>query len=110
MMYDKKIMMVQPGQRVKLVFDNPDDMAHNLLVVQPGKADLVADRAMKLGLKGEEMGFIPEGEEIIAHTTLLRPNSSDVIYFTAPKEKGNYQYICTFPGHAATMRGVLMVK
>ena len=110
MMYDKKIMMVQPGQRVKLVFNNPDDMAHNLLIVQPGQADIVADRAMKLGLKGEELGFIPEGEEIIAHTTLLRPNSSDVIYFTAPEKKGNYQYICTFPGHATTMRGVLMVK
>ena len=110
MMYDKKIMMVQPGQRVKLVFNNPDDMAHNLLIVQPGKGDAVAARAMNLGLKGEEMGFIPEGEEIIVHTTLLRPNSSDVIYFTAPEKKGNYQYICTFPGHAATMRGVLMVK
>ncbi|MGA1543868.1 MAG: plastocyanin/azurin family copper-binding protein [Saprospiraceae bacterium] len=110
MMYDKKIMMVQPGQRVKLVFNNPDDMAHNLLIVQPGKGDAVAARAMNLGLKGEEMGFIPEGEEIIVHTTLLRPNSSDVIYFTAPEKKGNYQYICTFPGHAATMRGILMVK
>jgi azurin len=25
-------------------------------------------------------------------------------------EKGNCQYVCIFPGHAATMRGVLMVK
>jgi azurin len=110
MLFDKKVLTAKPGQKIKLVFNNPDDMAHNFLLVNPGMADKVGDLAMKLGLKGEEMGFIPESEEIIAHTALLRPNSADVIYFEAPKKTGNYQYVCTFPAHAATMRGILMIK
>lgn len=110
MLFDKRVLRAKPGDKVKLVFNNPDDMAHNLILVQPGTADQVADIAMNLGLKGEEMGFIPESEEIIAHTNLLRPNSNDVIYFEAPMKPGRYQYVCTFPAHAATMRGVLIVK
>ena len=110
MLFDKRVLRAKPGAKVKLVFNNPDDMIHNLLLVKPGTADDVATMAMNLGLKGEEMGFIPESENIIAHTTLLRPNSNDVIYFEAPMEPGRYQYVCTFPAHAATMRGVLIVK
>ncbi len=110
MLFDKRILRATPGAKIKLVFNNPDDMAHNLILVEPGTADQVADLAMNLGLKGEEMGFIPESEKIIAHTNLLRPNSNDVIYFDAPTKPGRYQYVCTFPAHAATMRGILIVK
>ncbi|MGA1101650.1 MAG: plastocyanin/azurin family copper-binding protein, partial [Opitutales bacterium] len=27
-----------------------------------------------------------------------------------PSEPGDYQYVCTFPGHFAMMRGVLLVR
>lgn len=110
MLFDKRVLRASPGAKVKLVFNNPDDMIHNLLLVKPGTADDIATMAINLGLKGEELGFIPESDDILAHTTLLRPNSNDVIYFEAPKEPGRYQYVCTFPAHAATMRGVLIVK
>ena len=110
MLFDKRILRAKPGAKIKLVFDNPDDMIHNLLLVQPGTADEVATLALNLGLKGEEMGFIPESDNVIAHTGLLRPNSNDIIYFEAPMTPGRYQYVCTFPAHAATMRGVLIVK
>jgi len=110
MKYDKKILKAKPGAKVKLIFNNPDDMTHNLLLVNPGTADEIGQLALQLGLKGEEMGFIPASDDILAHTTLLRPNSNDIIYFEAPMEPGNYQYVCTFPAHAASMRGVLIVK
>ncbi len=109
MKYDKIMLTVKAGSRVRLTFNNPDDMMHNLLVVLPGTADEVAEAAIALGLKGEQMGFIPESEYVIAHTNLLRPNSSDIIYFVAPDKPGRYQYVCTFPAHAATMRGILRV-
>ncbi len=110
MKYDKEVLKAKPGDKVKLIFNNPDDMTHNLLLVNPGTADEIGQLALQLGLKGEEMGFIPDSENILAHTTLLRPNSNDIIYFEAPKKPGNYQYVCTFPAHAASMRGVLMVR
>lgn len=110
MLFDKRVLRASPGAKIKLVFNNPDDMIHNLILVKPGRADEVAAMATDLGLKGEELGFIPESDDIIAHTTLLRPNSKDVIYFEAPTTPGRYQYVCTFPAHAATMRGILIVK
>jgi len=37
------------------------------------------------------------------------PGSSDIFYFVAPTKPGNYEYVCTFPAHSDTMRGVLKV-
>ncbi|RYE96228.1 MAG: hypothetical protein EOO77_41375, partial [Oxalobacteraceae bacterium] len=34
---------------------------------------------------------------------------SEAIYFVAPSEPGDYQYICSFPGHASLMRGTIKV-
>ena len=85
-------------------------MIHNLLIVKPGTANKLDKRPWLWGLEGQEKGFIPDSEDVLYHTTLLTPNSNDVIYFEAPTEPGEYQYVCTFPGHAASMRGVLRVE
>lgn len=110
MLFDKKEMRVKAGAKVKLTFDNPDDMMHNILIVNPGTADKVAQLAIDLGLKGMEHGYIPDSDDVLAHSTLLSPHSKDVIYFEVPKKRGTYQYVCTFPGHAPIMRGVLIVE
>lgn len=108
--YDVETLTVKAGSKVKLTFNNNDDMLHNLLIVQPGKADAVGEMAMQLGLQGQSMGYVPDNEAVLFHTNLLQPNSSDVIYFEAPATPGRYMYVCTFPGHYLTMRGVLVVE
>lgn len=108
--YDTESFTVKAGSKVKLVFNNSDDMMHNLLIVQPGKADAVGQMAMELGLEGEEKGYVPDDEAVLFHTNLLQPESSDVIYFTAPSKPGTYPFVCTFPGHYLVMRGVMVVK
>ena len=109
--YDESSLMVDAGAKVKLTFNNSDDMLHNLVIVKPGDAvDKVADLSMKLGLKGEEMNYVPESELILYHTGILQPETSETLYFTAPKEPGYYMYVCTFPGHAQVMRGTLIVN
>jgi hypothetical protein len=40
---------------------------------------------------------------------MLNPHEKDEIKFTAPTKPGIYPYVCTFPGHALTMRGVMKV-
>ena len=110
LMFDQNYLMVKAGQKVKLTFNNPDDMQHNFVIVNPGKADNVGEGAMKLGLDGETMGYIPASENVLFHTGLLQPGTSETIYFVAPTKPGNYQYVCTFPGHHVVMRGILQVK
>ncbi|MCB0664471.1 MAG: auracyanin family protein [Saprospiraceae bacterium] len=109
MQYDTKEFTVKAGSRIKLILNNPDDMMHNLVIVQPGTIDEVAQLAIDLGLKGQEKGYIPESEQVLFHTNLLAPQSSDAIYFKAPDKPGEYGFVCTFPGHALIMRGKITV-
>jgi azurin len=109
MRFDVAEITVKAGSNIKLVFNNPDDMMHNLLIVKPNSPDQVAEAAINLGLQGSAMGYIPNSDQVLFHTNLLGPNDSDTIYFTAPSTPGNYGFICTFPGHGASMRGILKV-
>ena len=100
---------VKPGARVRLEFANVSDMLHNLVVVRPGSADRVADAALKLGLDGTRLQYVPRSADVLAHTALLEPQKSETIYFEAPSTPGEYTYICSFPGHASLMRGTMRV-
>lgn len=106
--YDIKNFEVPAGAKVQLSFNNNDDMLHNLVVTKPGTVEDVSDASMSMGLEGPQRGYIPQSDNILFHTCLLQPESSESIYFTAPEE-GEYTYVCTFPGHSRVMRGVMKV-
>ena len=38
MMYDVRSFSVKPNAKIKLVFQNPDDLPHNLIICTPGQA------------------------------------------------------------------------
>ena len=84
-------------------------MTHNVVITAPGAADDVANLSLQLGLKGSQMNFVPNSPKVLFHTALLQPNSSESIYFTAPSKPGQYIFICSYPGHASVMRGVIKV-
>ncbi len=107
--YSHDMLTVRAGSKIKLVFDNPDDMQHNLVITQPNAANDVGAMAMKLGLKGVGMEYVPNTPKVLFHTKVLEPGTAEVIYFTAPMEPGIYQFVCTYPGHYAAMQGVLKV-
>lgn len=108
--YDTEKVSVKAGSRIKITFNNNDDMLHNMLIVKPNSVDKVGQAAFELGLKAEEKGFVPDLDEVLYHTGLLQPESTESIYFTAPLEKGNYTFVCTFPGHYTLMQGVIRVR
>ena len=64
---------------------------------------------MQLGVSGESMSFVPNSTDVIAHTTILQPESTETIYFTVPNKLGNYDFVCTFPGHSILMKGIMRV-
>lgn len=101
---------VKPGAKIKLIFNNNDDMQHNLLIVREGASDEVGMAALKLGLSGSKMQYVPKSEKVMYHTSLLQPRSTETIYLEAPLKKGRYEYVCTYPGHYQMMRGILNVK
>jgi azurin len=108
--FDLPVLTVKAGSRVRLTFDNAGDMLHNVVVVRPGRASAVADAAIRMGIQGAASDYVPSSDDVLFHTTLVQPGASQSIYFVAPTTPGLYEYVCTFPGHAATMRGVLRVE
>ncbi|MEN8694619.1 MAG: PVC-type heme-binding CxxCH protein [Akkermansiaceae bacterium] len=108
--FDVSEVTVKSGKQVKLIFHNPDFMPHNLLLVKPGTADSVAAAAIALGADGFKKQFVPDDENILVASKLLEKDQKEELEFTAPTVPGDYQFVCTFPGHAVLMRGVLKVR
>jgi putative membrane-bound dehydrogenase-like protein len=109
MMYDVKELTVKPGKKVKLTFANVDYMPHNILLVNPGKADEIGLKAIALGANGFAVNYVPESSDILWASKLVDHGQEQVIEFTAPTGEGAYPYICSFPGHHLLMRGMLYV-
>jgi azurin len=83
-------------------------MGHNLVILKQG-TDIPAFGAKAAEAKDND--YIPTSEEgsIVAHTKLLSGGESDTIKFTI-SEPGTYDFICSFPGHLALMKGKLIVE
>lgn len=111
MQYDKKSFTVPSGKRITLVFENPDGMQHNLLIIQPGSLEIVGKAAddMLRSSEAYEKQYIPSIPEVLHHTPLVNPGESFTLEFTAPTEPGDYPYVCTFPGHWRGMNGIMRV-
>lgn len=107
--FDQPEVEVPAGSKVQLVFNNNDDMLHNLVIVKPGKGDAVGKLAMDMGLNGSQLAYVPASADVLFNTCLLQPETSQRIYFTAPEKPGNYPYVCTFPGHYTVMKGIMKV-
>ena len=107
--FDTDKLEVKAGSRVKVVFNNNDDMLHNFVVVKPGMANPVGEAALRLNLNGPKMQYVPNSPNVLYHTNLLQPESAETIYFVAPTEPGDYQFVCTFPGHYTVMQGTFKV-
>lgn len=110
--YDTKSFSAKVGQKVKLTFENnhptlpqPHNFVLGKLGVDKGKMLGLAMAAMTL----VDKGYIPESADILANTKLLQPGQTETIEFVLPAA-GEYNYICTFPGHGAIMNGTITVQ
>ncbi|MDB9741511.1 plastocyanin/azurin family copper-binding protein [Akkermansiaceae bacterium] len=107
--FDVGDVKLKLGKKLKLIFNNPDDMQHNLVIVKPGTADTVAMAAIQLGPDGNKMHWVPKSEDVLTSTKLLNKDEIETIEFTFEKP-GKYPFVCTFPGHATLMRGHFIVE
>ncbi len=110
--YEQRELRAVAGEYLALVFENPDDMPHNWVLTEMGAADAVAKLAdlMVAQPDGFARHYVPESRDILCHSRLMLPHTRTTLYFNAPTKPGRYPYLCTFPGHAQIMRGVLVVE
>ncbi|HYF34553.1 MAG TPA: family 16 glycoside hydrolase [Prosthecobacter sp.] len=110
MKYDLSDFTVRPGQQIKLIFENGDDLPHNLVFCQPGTdTAAMALKQMDNPEAALKRNWLPDDKRIWLHSKMLNPHESETLTFTAPEKAGDYPYVCTFPGHALTMRGSMKV-
>ena len=83
-------------------------MGHNWVLTKTADYQGVANDGLKAGAAAD---YLPADDaRIIAHTKLIGGGESDSITFaTSALEKGgDYTFFCSFPGHWAIMKGVLV--
>lgn len=106
---------VAPGEKVSVKLVNKSHlpasaMSHNWVLLKSGTDASAFDNAAR---SASDNAYIPKSmsDRVIAHTAMVGGGHSDTVTFAAPTKPGDYEYICTFPGHfRAGMKGTLTVS
>jgi len=114
MRYSVTSLEAKPGEELHVVLTNTgslpkEAMSHNWVLLKPG-SDVMAFSAAAASAKDQD--YIPDSlkGEIIAKIDMQGPHQTGEVTFKAPDQPGEYPYLCSFPGHAALMKGTLTVK
>ncbi|MEX0681418.1 MAG: plastocyanin/azurin family copper-binding protein [Balneolales bacterium] len=115
MKFDVSLIEAKPGEQIKIIFETvsnmpKESMAHNLAIID---LDVDLDAfAMASMMARDNMYIAPEFESgIIARTEMIGGGETSSIEFTVPETPGDYDYVCTFPGHYLSgMVGILRVQ
>ncbi|XCF07146.1 azurin [Tamlana crocina] len=112
MQFNKKQIRVEAGKKVKITLRHigkmdKNVMGHNFVLLKQG-VDVMTFGPKAAAFKDSE--YIPANtQDVIAHTKLIGGGETAVIEFDAP-EPGVYDFICSFPGHYALMKGKFIVE
>ena len=85
-------------------------MGHNVVISAAADKDAIVGAGADAGL---EQNFVPASDpHVLAHTKILGGGEADSVRFSTDKFKagGDYDFYCTYPGHASMMHGKVIVK
>ncbi|MFN2262037.1 MAG: azurin [Psychroflexus sp.] len=112
MKYNKTEIRVNAGDEVVLTFEHVGEMSvetmgHNFVLLKEGTD---VQKFGEKAVEAKDNNYIPEDTDVvIVHTEMIGGGEKTEITFQAP-EKGKYDFVCSFPGHLALMRGVFVVE
>ncbi len=109
--FNLKEFTVKAGQPVEIIIDNPDQMQHNFVIGKPKSLEVIGKAADAMITRPDAVykSYVPEIPQVIIATKLINPDENVHLKFVAPKEAGDYPFVCTFPGHWRIMNGVMRV-
>ncbi|MGM0506567.1 MAG: plastocyanin/azurin family copper-binding protein [Bacteroidota bacterium] len=115
MKYDVEEIVAEPGETIRIEFKvvsemPPAAMKHNIAIVD---LDTDLDAFVQASIAATDNDYIaPDMEEqVIANTEMIGGGETSTIEFTVPETPGEYDFVCTFPGHyQAGMVGILRVE
>ena len=93
---------------LKHVGKQPKDMmGHNLVILKAG-VDMAAFATAAAGAQANNYVPKAQADNVIAATKVLGGGESETLIFDAPAA-GVYDFLCSFPGHYAVMKGKFSV-
>jgi azurin len=114
MQFDKKELKVPADcAEVELTLKHSGTLAaatmgHNWVLTKTADVQAVSTAGMGATLKNN---YVPAGDKrVIAHTKIVGGGESTSVKFptSALTKGGDYTFFCSFPGHAALMKGKLV--
>jgi azurin len=115
MKFDVELIEAEPGERIRIVLETvsnmpPQAMQHNLAIIDLG-TDLESFSMASMQARDNDY-IAPDYEDrVIANTAMIPGGETAEVVFTVPDTPGDYDYVCTWPGHfMAGMVGVLRVQ
>jgi azurin len=111
MLFDVRWFVVEAGKPVQIVLNNADAMPHNIVIGQPGSVMTIGTAAMTMPPPADPnaRAYVPETPAVLAATRLVQRGESERLNFNAPTTPGEYNFVCSFPGHYVRMYGVMLV-
>ncbi len=113
MKFDVSEIYVKEGQTVKVTLNHTGvapitAMGHNFVLLATG---VNLDNFAKEAINAKDNDYIPAAmaKDVIAHTKTIGGGESTQVEFPAPA-KGTYEFLCSFPGHSAMMKGTFIVE
>lgn len=110
--YSTDRLEVASGSTVNLTIEHTgklpkEAMGHNFVLLKQGTDKAAFANAAMAAMA---TAYIPDAmkDSVLANTKVVGGGESDTISFTAPAP-GEYDFICTFPGHYTNMQGKLVV-
>ncbi|MCD8482597.1 MAG: plastocyanin/azurin family copper-binding protein [Verrucomicrobia bacterium] len=105
---------VKAGDTITLTLHNigsmpKETMGHNLVILQRGVA-INAFAAASLGHPDKHYVAPEFAHRVVAWTEVIGPGEKVTVTFLAPIEPGEYEFVCSFPGHTPVgMKGRMVV-
>jgi azurin len=107
--FDKAEIKLPANQEITIALKNEStdiSMPHNFVVIKTGTANDVGQN----GVQFKENGFInPADQNVIVHSPLAQANTTIYISFKTPAA-GEYEFICSYPGHWGLMKGKFITE
>lgn len=111
MQFNVNELHVKAGEPISLTLKHvgtmkKEVMGHNLVVLKLGTDPI---KFGEEAIKAQATDYVPATADVLAHTNLIGGGEESKIDFTL-ESPGTYDFICSFPGHLAVMKGKIIAE
>lgn len=113
--FSVELIEASPGETIRMTLEVVSNMpktamGHNIAIVDKD-ADVMEFVMQSMSAIDNEYIAPALEDQVVAFTKMIGGGETSVIEFTVPDEPGDYEFVCTYPGHYfAGMKGILRVK